>query len=83
MSQSQQGGEAIIINIVIAICIIVIGFTFWIVKTITNDKEIERNTCVPSIIKVDAIETFTCKAKGKVSQQTIDDVKYNVCTCKE
>lgn len=83
MSQSQQSSEAIVINIVIAICIVVIGFTFWVVKTITNAQEIERNTCVPSIIKVNAIEAFTCKAKGKVSQQTIDDVKYNVCTCKE
>ena len=52
-------------------------------QTLKNAEEIERNTCVPSIIKVDAIEAFTCKAKGKVSQQTIDDVKYNVCTCKE
>jgi len=43
----------------------------------------ENNTCRNQLIKVDSEETFICRAKGKVSQQVIDDVKYNVCTCKE
>jgi len=71
-----------LIIMLFAIFIIVLIACFILGTVISNANKYE-NACKNQLVQVDSNQRFTCNPGGKVSQQVIDDVKYNVCTCKE